>query len=251
MSEPVSSPNLGERFEQYFELVPALDDASRDAVFRIRHEVYCRDLGWEPLREDGMERDTFDRHSIHLLLRTRDTHEPVGCTRLILVPADAPTLRLPFEVSCAGVLHRERVDPAKLPRHALGEVSRLAVMRDFRQRKGEELTSAALAENDFRPRGPQTRFPFIPVSLYLGIAAIAHHIGLDCVFVLTEPRLATHFSRIGLSIEAIGDSIEHRGTRVPSMFRASTFVPQLRPMIRPLYEVIEARVKTAFQHAGR
>jgi len=241
-----SSRSLGESFNEYFELLPALDDASREAVFRIRYEVYCRDLGWEPLREDELERDAFDEHSIHCLLRHRTTGEPVGCTRLILADETQPGELLPVETSCANVLDRSIVDPATLPRRTVAEVSRLAVMRNFRQRKGESQSAAAMSDDDFQSRGPQTRFPFIPVSLYFGAAAIARKLGREHVLVLTEPRLATHFSRLGVHIQSIGGSIEHRGQRVPSLFLTSQFAPGLRPLIRPLYDEIERGVDTCF-----
>ena len=40
--------NLGSRFEELFEFTLALDTASVETVYRIRHDVYCRELGWEP-----------------------------------------------------------------------------------------------------------------------------------------------------------------------------------------------------------
>lgn len=243
--------NLGESFSQYFELVPALDDASRDEVYRIRHEVYCRDLGWEPLREDGMERDIYDSQSVHCLMRRRGGGELVGCTRLILTHPLDQTQLLPFEQSCAEVLDRSICDPAWLPRQCVAEVSRLAVMRNFRQRKGESESPVALSTEDFEPRGPRSRFPFIPVGLYLGAAAIAHRLARDYVFVLTEPRLATHFTRIGFDIQTVGGTIEHRGQRAPSLLRASKVIEGLRPMIRPLYEVIEAGIESAYLASGR
>ncbi|MDN3919583.1 PEP-CTERM/exosortase system-associated acyltransferase [Roseateles violae] len=231
-----------------FELVPALDEASVESVYRIRHEVYCRDLGWEPVRENGLECDVYDRHSVHCLLRRRGSGEPVGCTRLILTRPDAPGAPLPFEQSCRDVIDRSVVDPARLPRHALGEVSRLAVLHRFRQRRGEEDKAAAVAGEDFVPRAGHTRrFPFIPVSLYLGAAAIARHLQVEYVFVLTEPRLASHFERIGFDIRSIGSGIEHRGARVPSVLSSSKVVAGLRPLIQPLYEVIEDGVEAAFE----
>lgn len=238
--------DLGKRFATLFELTPALDEASIDQVFRIRHEVYCRDLGWEPLRADGLEYDEFDRHAMHCLLRRRESDEPVGCARLILTRPEDPAYPLPFETSCAEVLDRKIADPASMPRNSLGEVSRLAVLGNFRQRRGESGTAASVAEEDFGSRGPTTRFPFIPVSLYLGAAAIARHLGIEHVFVLTEPRLASHFGRIGFDIQAVGSAIEHRGTRVPSLLSSSKVVAGLRPMIRPIYEVIEDAVTRAF-----
>ena len=241
-----SSRNLGESFSQYFELLPALDDASREEVFRIRHEVYCRDLGWEPVRADGMERDAFDPQSVHLLLRQRTTGEPVGCTRIILADEANPGALLPVESSCADVIDRSIIDPAALPRATVAEVSRLAVMRQFRQRKGESQSEGSVSEDDFQPRGAQARFPFIPVSLYFGAAAVAGRLGREHVLVLTEPRLAAHFARLGVYIKRIGGSIEHRGERVPSLFLTSQFAPNLRPMIRPLYDEIERSVQRCF-----
>lgn len=241
-----SNRNLGESFSEYFELLPALDDASREMVYRIRHEVYCRDLGWEPIRDDGLERDAFDEQSVHCLLRHRGTGEPVGCTRLIMADEAHPERLLPVEASCAQVLDRSIVDPAALPRRTVAEVSRLAVMRNFRQRKGESQSDASVSDDDFQPRGTQARFPYIPVSLYFGAAAIAKRLGREHVLVLTEPRLAAHFARLGVHIQSIGGGIEHRGTRVPSLFLTSKFAPGLRPLIRPLYDEIERSVDRHF-----
>lgn len=242
----VSERNLGEGFTSLFELLPALDAATREQVFHVRHEVYCRDLGWEPLRADELETDDYDPHSVHLLLRLRATGEPVGCTRLVLADPEHPEQPLPFELSCREVLNRELIDPAALPRRRIGEVSRLAVMRRFRQRKGEEGKAVSISEDDFAPRGAQLRFPFIPVGLYLGVAAIGYQLGLSHVFLLTEPRLGQHFARMGFGIEPIGAAIEHRGTRAPSVLRADRFRQGLRPLVRPLFEVIEAQVAAAF-----
>jgi N-acyl amino acid synthase of PEP-CTERM/exosortase system len=180
---------------------------------------------------------------------------------LILARPEDPTYPLPFEDSCREVLDRNLADPARMPRNALGEVSRLAVLNTYRQRKGESGTAVSVTEDDFGGSGPRTRFPFIPVSLYLGAAAIARRFGIEHVFVLTEPRLASHFGRIGFDIQTVGGAIEHRGTRVPSLLSSSKVVAGLRPMIRPMYDVIEQAVDEAFRlhpkadrrltHAGR
>ena len=242
-----NSKDLGQTFRQLFELTPALDDDSLDQVFRIRHDVYCRDLGWEPIRADGRESDEFDRHSLHCLLRRRSTGESVGCTRLILARPENPSFPLPFESSCRDVLNRGGPeDPQRTPRHTMGEVSRLSVVSTFRQRKHEAQTDALVTEEDFGGHGPITRFPFIPVSLYLGAAAMARRAGIEHVFVLTEPRLASHFARIGFDIHPVGGPIEHRGTRVPSVLSSSRVVAGLRPLIRPIYGVIEESVNSSF-----
>jgi N-acyl amino acid synthase of PEP-CTERM/exosortase system len=199
------------------------------------------------VRENELESDEFDRHSIHCLLRKRDTADPVGCTRLILTRPEDPYYPLPFEDSCRDTLDRTIVDPASMARDSLCEVSRLAVLNTFRQRKGETSTPVSIADDDFAARGGTSRFPFVPVSLYLGAAAIARHFDIENVFVLTEPRLASHFVRIGFDIKPVGGPIEHRGTRVPSLLSSSKVVQGLRPMIQPLYAVIEEAVEQAFR----
>lgn len=242
----MSDRNLGETFSQYFEILPALDAATRAEVFHIRHEVYCRDLGWEPLRADEQESDAYDAHSVHLLLRRRGGGELVGCTRMILTNPAAPEQLLPVEQSCAAVLDHRVFNPASVARERLAEVSRLAVMRQFRQRKGEAESAGSMSSDDFESRGEQMRFPFIPVGLYLGAAAVAKRFGRDHVLVLTEPRLAVHFARIGFAIYPIGGAVEHRGVRVPSLLYTDKVIAGLRPLIRPLYEVIEASVAAQY-----
>lgn len=241
--------DLGESFSRYFEVVPALDEATRDQVYRVRHDVYCRDLGWEPERPDGRETDGFDAQSVHCLMRSSVTGAPVGCTRLILADSD-PTHELPVEESCRDTLDRALLDPRALPREQVGEVSRLAVVKAYRQRKGESETPGGVSEDDFMPRGALSRFPFIPVGLYMGAAAIAQRLGREYVLVLTEPRLGQHFARIGFDIQRIGGPIEHRGEREPSLLRTSKVIAGLRPLIRPIWDRVEASIAAAYAKAG-
>src|SRR6516164_960693 len=173
--DSLRSGDLGQRFLESFELTPALDPETLDQVYRVRHDVYCRDLGWEETRPDGRETDAFDEHSWHCLLRRRDTGEAVGCTRLIVPRPDDPKAPLPFEDTCRDSLDRTVADPSRMERASLGEVSRLAVVNTFRRRKGEAAVPLPAGDSDFTPlhEGERERFPFIPVSLYLGAAAMA------------------------------------------------------------------------------
>src|SRR6185295_2556773 len=81
---PFDLLNLGQSFKKSFEVVPAVSAALRDEAFRIRHQVYCEELGFEPSRPDGREADEYDAQSLHCLIRSRRSDEFVGCTRLIL-----------------------------------------------------------------------------------------------------------------------------------------------------------------------
>ena len=246
MSSSENTLDLGAGFSQYFDLVPALDQDACQTIFRIRHDVYCRDLGYESVREDGLETDDYDRHSLHCLLRTAGPERvPVGCVRIVLAKPEDPAAPLPFERTCAAALDRSKIDPAQVPRERVTEVSRLAVVSRFRRRKGEENQPISIGDQDFGSV-LHARFPFIPVGLYLGSIALALHHGIDHLFMLTEPRLALHFRRIGFVIDQIGGPVEHRGVRVPSLLRAVETVEGLRSNLRGMYDVIDSSIKNAY-----
>src|SRR6266536_374690 len=105
--------NIGIGFSRYFTAVPAVSDELKRTAYRIRHDVYCRDLGFEPVRPDGMETDRYDAHAAHCLLKRVDSEEYVGCIRLVFTQHGD---RLPFEQICAQTIDRTIVDPSRIPR---------------------------------------------------------------------------------------------------------------------------------------
>lgn len=238
--------NLAEGFQQSFEVLPALTEELRNDVYFIRHDVYARELGFEPVRADQRETDAYDARSLHCLLRTSAApHRLVGCARLVMADRLAPEALLPLEIFCRDTLDRSVVDPAQLPRERMAEVSRLAVMSDFRRRKGEQGREVSIQEGDFGNE-QQTRFPYIPVSLYIAAVALAQRQGIEYLLTLTEPRLAQHFAKLGVNIVPIGAPVEHRGLRVPSMMRVSDIVSGLRLFVRPLWRAINLQIAQAY-----
>ena len=233
--------NLGEAFKKYFEVVPALTPELRDEVFRIRHIVFCEELKFEPERADRRETDEYDVHSLHSLLRNVVNGEFVGCTRLIRARPGDPYYPMPFEKTCAAAIDRNIIDPRRLPRNTIGEVSRLAVIGKYRRRRDDKESTSGITENSFGD-AQRPRFPYIAVGLYLGTIELALRHGIDKIFVLTEPRLAAQFSRLGVSVKQIGGPVEHRGLRIPSMMDCRSIVDGLSEVTRPLYEVIAAEV---------
>jgi len=235
-----------ERFSRYFHVAPALDEASRNEVYFIRHDVYARELGFEKLRADQRETDRYDSHSVHCIVRTADAaRRPVGCVRLVIPDAGDPHAPLPFESLCHGVLDRSILDPAKCPRDRIAEVSRLAIMGEFRRRKGEQQQPLAINPEDCGG-APVVRFPNIPISLYFAAVAMAQRQGIEYLFTLTEPRLARHFALSGVDIRPIGKAVEHRGQRVPSVMRVSEIYPRLRSFMRPIWHEVHAQMDSAF-----
>ncbi|HNC53331.1 MAG TPA: PEP-CTERM/exosortase system-associated acyltransferase [Accumulibacter sp.] len=240
---------LSQGYRQFFKVVPALNDALRAESYRIRHEVYCRELGFEQLRADGLEADDFDDRSVHCLVQSVSTGQYVGCARLVLLDPEHPADRLPVEITCAGTLDRSIVDPMALDRSRIAEISRLAVIGSYRRRRGEQNKPISLSEEDFgTPQRP--RQPYLALAVYLGLIALARHYGVQTIFVLTEPRLAMNLSRLGVHLELIGTGVEHRGVRVPSMMSVSEIIDGMNFLVRALFEVISREVKEGLDAAG-
>lgn len=237
--------NLRRGFSKYFRYVPALTPHLREEVFRIRHKVYCEDLKFEKERADGQETDAYDSHSVYGLVQSVNTNAYIGCARLILPNSSNPNERYPVEISCAETIDREIFDPSAVPRHTIAEVSRLAVVAAYRRRKGEERQPAPVTDDSFGSQ-TQPRFPYIPMALYFGCAALARRHGIDHVLVLTEPRLSKHFSKLGMNIREIGGGVEHRGYRVPSVISARTFPRDIHFALRSFYQLIEDEIEAAY-----
>ena len=241
--------HLGTAFKQYFEIIPAFTEELKHEAYRIRHSVYCEDLHFEATRTDGFETDEYDTHALHLLIRNTQQERFIGCVRII-IPPDSLDWLLPFENTCANTLNRAIIDPVKLPRKQIAEVSRLAVISSFRRRKGEANNPVNLTENDF-DACPSPRFPYIPLGLYYGAVELARLYGVRLLFILTEERLANHFNKLGFEIQFIGAPTEHHGLRFPSMFSIDKTLQNIRPAIYPLYQAIARDIQTGMRKAGQ
>jgi N-acyl amino acid synthase of PEP-CTERM/exosortase system len=240
-AQPKADTDLGKGFRTRFEVVPAVTDELKDHGYRLRHSVYVEDLQFEPPRDDGREIDAYDAQAKTILLRHIGTWAFIACARLIRTPADDPGQSLPFERICAATLDHERLRAGAVARSAIAEASRLAVISKFRRREGEAPVPAPLDDRDFGDLH-FPRFPYMIIGLYLGIIALARLDGIRRLYLLTEPRLAEHLSRLGVEVVPVGGPVEHRGTRIPSMIDVDSVVGQLNRYVRPMYDEIVAQL---------
>jgi N-acyl amino acid synthase of PEP-CTERM/exosortase system len=138
-------------------------------------------------------------------------------------------------------------DRAEESAAATGSSAMNSAYQERRRRlfKGETRAPIGLLDSDFgSPEHP--RFPYIPVGLYLGMLTLARRHSIETLFVLTEPRLAKHLSRLGVKIQQIGGPVEHRGTRIPSMMQVDSIIEGLNFLVRPLYNVILNEINSAY-----
>ncbi len=229
-------------YHEFFQLVPADTDELRQEVYRIRYDVYCAELGWEPPEENpgGLETDAYDATSRHCLLLHRPTGQYAGCVRLVMAGEETGRPAIPLQEHCRETLDPAILDIDALPRGSFGEISRLAIRSQFRRRPGEDQTPDGMGRELFQlQKSQRRRFPHIALGLYLGAASIGIGEGLEGVFAMMEPRLARHLRITGISFLQVGRVKEYHGPRAPFYIDRSGLFDKLRPELLELLDAVK------------
>ncbi|WP_210394998.1 PEP-CTERM/exosortase system-associated acyltransferase [Motiliproteus sediminis] len=243
MSSPRQS-SICDTFNQYFSVSVATGEQVKEA-YRIRYEVYARELGWEPPNSEGLEQDEYDDHAIHCLLQHKRTEAYAGCVRLISTSlAD----RVPFEDHCLESVDTTIIDPPKLQRGTFGEISRLAVPESFRRRRDERQQPFVINSSEGQGSEPYSEeerrnFPNIAMGLYLASIACVDVLGLDYVFVMMEPRLRRHLVRFGLPFKQAGVTMDYHGIRALFYLPKGELSSHFSEEMEQLYASIKAQVR--------
>jgi N-acyl amino acid synthase of PEP-CTERM/exosortase system len=244
MAENDESRSLASLFGEYFRVRFAGSRKLKKAVYRIRYQVYCDELHWEPENTEGLERDDFDRHSLHCLLEHRRTGEFAGCIRLIRATEQD---LLPFERFCREAIDPAILDPASLTRSHFGEISRLAVPAAFRKRLSEQGKPYVLgqprSESVFSPM-ERRQFPHIAIGMYLASLALVELLDHEYVFVMMEPRLKKHLRMIGIHFDAGGEPIDYHGIRGLFYLHRDNISRHFPPELKELYALIYSSLQT-------
>jgi N-acyl amino acid synthase of PEP-CTERM/exosortase system len=220
---------LPRHFSKYFSPEVATAEEIQAEAFRIRHRVYCEELGYEKTKSSGLETDDYDARSLHLLIRNNSSKKYAGTVRLVC--SSNGNELLPIEKYCLHSFYPHSVKPEHFPRDQICEISRLAVPLDFRRRSTDKYDGAS--EGAFNTVNYSEReircFPFITVGLYLEIVAVAERKGIQHFFVMMEPKLARSAAFVGIKFEQVGDIIEYHGKRAAYYINLEMFYKNVSP----------------------
>ncbi len=182
-------------------------------LFRLRYQVYCTECGFESPEDhpEGREVDEYDKYSSHFCAMVADTGRIIGTVRIIL----ASPLGLPIEHHC--VLDDGKKfagDPRKI-----GEISRLAISKDFRRR---EIDKAIYAQTDVSlveaKRINEQRRQFegrIVAGLYQCVYQESVEQGLTHWYAVMVKGLCGLLARWGIVWTQVGEQVEYHGQRIP------------------------------------
>jgi N-acyl amino acid synthase of PEP-CTERM/exosortase system len=195
------------RFDTYFRAVSADTRELIDKAFALRYQVYCLERQFEDPSEQprGLETDQFDRHSIHSLVFHRPQEEPIGTARLILPQARPDSLPI------QSLLKKTGMNACKyFPNHAVAEVSRFAISKEFRRRKVE---SGSIPEAEAK----RERHGNLPcLGLVQMVLRQSIELGIEYWGAVMEPQLLRMLALMGIRFQPIGPLVSYHGLRQPS-----------------------------------
>lgn len=247
--------NLSEKFYQYFEILPADSEELLREVYHLRYQVYCVETGFES-REDCMkvidhgrefwlETDEYDRRSQHYLVRHRRTGLFAATVRLVL--PDAGDLMAPFPIEEHCSLDRP-VRDTKLRRH-LAEISRFAVSKDFKKRRGEQGSLAGVSdftESYLNLKSDERRIlPHMTVGLFAGIVRMTRAHDITHWYAVMEPALLRLLRLFGIRFLPIGPDIDYHGLRRPCLAEVDRVLPNIRKVNPEVWDLITDGGKNA------
>ena len=202
-------------------MVPAYTRDQLDEAHRLRYQVYCVETGFEdPGRHpSGREYDGFDRRSAHSLTRHRPSGDYVGVVRLVLPDVHDPHAPFPLEARSADAIDRTIVDPRRLPRDSLAEISRFAVPKGGRRPNAEASGCRGVSEqtDDPDPKPSCTLLPHVTIGLFAGIVRISAERGITHWYAIMEPSLFRLLTRFGIHFQPIGPLVDYHGLRQPAL----------------------------------
>ena len=141
-------------FQSFFEIVVADTPELLEAVYRIRYQVLCVQNTFPDMNADDfpnqLEKDEYDDHSCHALLRFKSTGQYIGTVRLILIDPKNPEKLFPVEINTQ--IDSQLCDLKKIKRQETAEISRFVIASQFDRRKGERRKSDDRESNESTTR---------------------------------------------------------------------------------------------------
>jgi N-acyl amino acid synthase of PEP-CTERM/exosortase system len=213
-SGPVQDLQLVSTFERYFTLDLAQHEDKKTQVYRIRKEVFIDEMRCHLHQENRQEQDEFDTQSLHCLLTHNQSGLSAGCVRLVMPDQLNTGGQFPFQSHRQHTLVPDFFESKVFDPEDCCEVSRLAVLPRFRQRKGEREHVSGIAPFIDRSLELSLRsFPLIAVSLYYAAISLFLSSRQGHLYIVVEPRLKRHLARFGLEFEPVSEVFEYYGRR--------------------------------------
>jgi len=236
---------LAEHYQKYFYTVSANTQELKKLAYQLRYKVYIEDCQYNTKYNhstynavEQIERDEYDDDALHALLFHKPTNQAIGNIRLIPYKPEQFDM-LPLEKHGNLELFDEidRVDVLRTRQG--GEVSRVCLLKSFRQRRFDQIylsgTTCEVEEIKSDRRYP---INYLPLCLCLMALQYKYQAGLSYSLAMMEKPLATLIRHYGIQYRQIGPFREYYGRRAPFLISRQGTYDNLLPGVRKLFETI-------------
>ena len=237
---------LVETFHRYFDVIEANTPSLVDEAHVLRYQVFCLERSFEDGKRfvDGRERDEFDEHSVHSIVRCRGSKKSVGVVRLVLPNPDNPSSPFPMEKHGGLAISGSSTLEAKIPRSSLAEISRFSVSKDFKRRIAESNNACGISdvadyEDDTVHDAVHRRLlPHVTIGLFAGIVQMSAAQGITHWYSFMEPTLIRLLTRFGIYFEPVGPPVQFNGERQPTLAAVDEVLSSIHRERRDVWEII-------------
>lgn len=233
-SSAENSFNLKEAYDHWFDVIPANTPGLVERANRLRYQVYCVENNYEDpsAHPCSIERDEYDKRSVHSLLATRTSGAIAGTVRLIL-PASKPEESFPIQ----GICKSPRLSDPKMFYHGkAAEISRFCISKEFRQtllHEGSDCETTPWSDS-----GKQDLIPYITLGLMKGIVQMSAEHGVTDLFAVMEPSLLRLLTRFGIFFKPIGPIVQYHGMRQPCYENVEKLLGKIWNIRKDVWDVI-------------
>lgn len=209
-NQTITEGSLYELYNSMFESVVADTDELIDECYKLRYKVYCVERPFEePDPVNGeYERDAYDGHSLHALLRHRQTGEFIGTVRLIIDQKDSP-LRMP-------TIQLSEENHIALPKHIYtdpcSEISRFCISKSFRRRVTDSLYSTSYTARDLATLRSRV-IPYMALGLIKTVLDLSRQHNIHQACAIMEPSLLRLLDKLGIRFTPVGPMVDYLGMR--------------------------------------
>lgn len=226
-------------FQRDFQIKRAQSPAEQLQCFRLRHQVYCEELGFEPTNPLAIEQDHYDSRASHYLLQHRQSDSLAGTMRMVY--CRRPDESLPFTRYFQAGFCNPALEPAAFAHDNICELSRLALASDFR-RQPQAHNPALNQLNPLQVKQSQSHYRYLAAGLYLAALEQACNEGIGHAYALVAPALARMLNRVGFQFQQISHAVELNGSRAAYYLDVNSSLHTLCDDYKLLRQVLAAQL---------
>lgn len=240
--EALELRSFRDAYKGTFSLVPCITQVQKEEILRLRHDIFCREYGYEPesYAGSGREHDHYDERAVHYALLHKASNSFAGALRLILPDDERPGESFPIQKHCDHPLLAS--DSRVL---TLCEISRFCMAPQFRKRTEDgRLLSAYHGQDmiqvdvDGEIREIRRKIPYPQAALLAGAFETALEARImDCVW-MAPPEHLESLAKIGFLYRTLGPRVAYHGGTQPIIFNIKHVLDNMRRNVPSCWEIV-------------